>query len=395
MDRLSVASPQHIWERWGTAWRGLFVVLLGVALALTLLDSQAPAGTALPAIISAVVLLAWYIGGEVATGRRYLRTLPHAVYFLCGWFLWYIAVGVSPAFFVLLSVLFPHVFIHLPLRWAVVLAVTLNGFVLFALNRIDSDLTATWMLILAGTSFGGALMALFIDSIIKQSEERQRLIAELEATRATLAQAEYDAGILHERQRLAGELHDTIIQGLVAVVTQLEAAESAHESDGRRHHIERAKAIARADLSEARRFIWMTQTESSDSRLLAENLRGIVADWSGNTAIQARFHVTGDAMTDSIPQQVAHTLARVLQEALANIAKHANAQTVNVTLSWMPDVTLLDINDDGVGFVPSAVVGAGFGLDNMRRRVEALGGELTIESDPNAGATIVAELPLA
>lgn len=394
MNSPNAVSPQHIWERWRTAWHGLFVALLSIALTLTLIDPQAPLGVAFPASAFTGALLTWYAVGESASSRRHLQKLALTIYFLSGWILWYIAVSISPAFFILLSVLFPHVFLRMSLRWAVVLAVTLNGFVLIALNRIDSDLTATWMLILAGTSLGGGLLALFIDSIIKQSEEHQRLIAELEATRATLAQAEYDAGILHERQRLAGELHDTIIQGLIAVVTHLEAAETAAAPDTRQHHIERARAIARADLREARRFIWMTQADSFDAPRLAANLRSAVDMWSQNVTVSAVFHTTGDETTQAIPNQAAHALLRVLQEALANISKHAGATQVNVTLSWMPDAVLLDINDNGVGFEPSAVINTGFGLDNMRRRVEALGGTLTIESEPDAGTTIVAELPL-
>jgi signal transduction histidine kinase len=393
VSRTWAIGPQHNLDRWRAAWSGLFVALLAIALAIALVDPQAPQGAALPAAASAALLFLWYAIGEVAAHRRLTQSRYWALYFLAGWLLWFIAVRISPSFFILLSVLFPHVFLFLPLRWAVLLAVLLNGLVLVTLHRIDSDLTATWMLILSGTSLGGGLLAIFINGIIQKSEERRRLIADLEATRATLAQAEFDAGILHERQRLAGELHDTIIQGLIAVITNLEAAESTRDPAASAQHIANARAIARADLSEARRFIWMAETEAIDTLRLVKNLRSAVESWSQSAAVPATFRVIGDEEARTVPHQLAHALLRILHEAQANIARHASATQVNVTLSLMPGIVLLDINDNGRGFMPSTVAGSGFGLGNMRRRVEALGGQFTMESEPGSGTTIAVEFP--
>lgn len=91
-------------------------------------------------------------------------------------------------------------------------------------------------------------------------------------------------------------------------------------------------------------------------------------------------------------------MLRVAQEALANVARHANAARVGVTLSYMGDVVTIDVRDNGIGFVPGsgrngAGAGAGFGLTAMRRRVERLAGTLEIETEPGAGTAVSATLP--
>ena len=84
----------------------------------------------------------------------------------------------------------------------------------------------------------------------------------------------------------------------------------------------------------------------------------------------------------------------MIQESLANIARHARASQVTITLSYTPDAILLDINDDGCGFNADNTQGRGFGLINMRYRVGQLGGTLTIESEAGEGTTIMAHLPV-
>jgi signal transduction histidine kinase len=88
-------------------------------------------------------------------------------------------------------------------------------------------------------------------------------------------------------------------------------------------------------------------------------------------------------------------LLRTAQEALANVAKHAQARKVVLTLSYMDDQVSLDVRDDGVGLPeqPPASPGGGFGLTAMRQRVEGLDGTLEVESEPGAGTTIAASIP--
>jgi len=94
------------------------------------------------------------------------------------------------------------------------------------------------------------------------------------------------------------------------------------------------------------------------------------------------------------------TLLRAMQEALTNVHKHARAQQVNVTLSYMADQIALDVQDDGCGFDPEYPprtpdrVGVGYGLQAMRERVAQLGGEVIIESAPKLGTTVAIQIPM-
>ena len=87
------------------------------------------------------------------------------------------------------------------------------------------------------------------------------------------------------------------------------------------------------------------------------------------------------------------TILRGVQEALTNIRRHSGAKTAAITLSYMEDVLVLDVQDDGKGFVPSSTDGSGFGLTGMRERTEKLQGTFSVESVPGEGTTISISLP--
>ncbi|WP_047865222.1 sensor histidine kinase [Rubrobacter aplysinae] len=242
-------------------------------------------------------------------------------------------------------------------------------------------------------------MGLFISSIIGQSEERQRLISELESTRAELADEERRAGILEERGRLAREIHDTLAQGFISIVTHLEAAEESGVNTGEaRRHVEQAKQTSRENLAEARRLVAALRPEILESYSLPEALRRLATRTSEDAGIPVDLNVTGDP--DETPQELQVTLLRAAQEALANARRHARASRVDLTLSYTTDLLLLDVQDDGVGFDPTFSErngdggSDGFGLRSMRERVETLGGELLVESDPGSGTTLAVWLPL-
>ena len=96
----------------------------------------------------------------------------------------------------------------------------------------------------------------------------------------------------------------------------------------------------------------------------------------------------------SLPSSTETALLRISQEALHNIHKHAQAKNVNITFSFMEDLFVMDIADDGRGFDPSKIKN-GFGMRTMRDRAEDLGGTLTLESEPGAGTAVAVSIPLA
>ncbi|MGI8418651.1 MAG: sensor histidine kinase [Nakamurella sp.] len=257
----------------------------------------------------------------------------------------------------------------------------------------------------------GALMALNISiglAAITLSNRREEAVlrraavtSELLATqhenttlqRHIIEQARYQ-GTLDERARLARELHDTVAQGLVAIVTQLEAInESELSASSLRRRVDSAKDLARQSLGEARRAVDALQPPALDDQSLPAAVTALVGSWSQLNDVDARLRVSGDPR--STDQDA--VLVRVCQEALANIARHAKASQVVLTLTYLEDEILLDIRDDGTGFDPVAVpcssAGGGHGLPGMAERVRLAGGKLTVESDPAGGCVVSAAVP--
>jgi signal transduction histidine kinase len=211
-----------------------------------------------------------------------------------------------------------------------------------------------------------------------------------------LAQARA-AGMLDERQRMAREIHDTLAQGLIGIITQLQAAEQAGQDPVERsRRVELATTLARESLSEARRSVLALGPEALETARLGDALADVAERWSALHGVQARVTTTGIARAISAEGEVA--LLRTAQEALANVARHAGASRVVLTLSYLQEEVALDVRDDGAGFVqdPSRAQAAevgGFGLVAMRQRIEGQSGTLQIESEPGNGTAISARIP--
>lgn len=241
------------------------------------------------------------------------------------------------------------------------------------------------------------------------SAERAETIAQLEETNARLGDAlaenaalqvqllvqAREAGVLDERQRLAREIHDTIAQGLAGIITQLQAADECPDPVQARDHRERAAALARVSLDEARRSVHDLTPRELDHDNLPAALQRLVSAWSQSSGVTAHVEVTGG--WQALHDEVESTLIRVAQESLANVGKHAGATLVVVTLSAMDDVVTLDVRDDGRGFEPGELPApgsrGGFGVPGMRHRAQRLAGALAVESEPGHGTAVSVRLP--
>jgi signal transduction histidine kinase len=373
--------------------------VLGLTVILVLLD-PASAGERWVVTGLAALIAAWHLG--------FLRLWTDeqgpwlVLVYLAGLFgLWFVLTGIHPAFFSLLLALYPQTFRFLRLPLAVLAAVALSVLVVWRQVLVSGQPLAES----EGAIIGGLLSVVFgymfafwITRIIDQSYERRRLIEQLEATRGELAAAEREGGRLAERQRLARDIHDTLAQGFVSIVLQLQAAEAELPADAAeaRAHLERARRTARDNLAEARRLVWDLRPEALSAAPLGEALGRLAGRVAEETGMVATASVTGTPRPLSADAEV--TLLRVTQEALANVTRHANAGRVAVTLSYMDDEAALDVRDDGAGFTPSADghgPNGGLGLRGMRERVEALGGRLAVESTPGRGTTIAVTVPVA
>ncbi|MFJ9566820.1 sensor histidine kinase [Streptomyces fuscichromogenes] len=205
-----------------------------------------------------------------------------------------------------------------------------------------------------------------------------------------------EAGVADERRRLAAEIHDTIAQGLAGIIAQLQVVINTPGPRVAEEHVERALALARHSLGEARRSVHNLAPMALEHDGLPEALQKTVTEWGERTCTRAEFTLTGTA--EQLHGEVAATLLRIVQEALSNAARHAHASRVGVTLSYLGDEVILDIRDDGTGFDPLTVPvrgrAGGFGLDGMRARAERIAGSLTVESEPGLGTALSARVPL-
>lgn len=220
-------------------------------------------------------------------------------------------------------------------------------------------------------------------------------LAENAALQEQLVTRARQAGMLDERARMAREIHDTLAQGLIGIITQLEASDLA-ETDpvNRRKHFDAASALARESLSEARRSVSALRPEALESARLSDALVEVAERWSERQGIPVQVTTTGTVEPVASEAEVA--LLRAAQEALANVAKHAGAERVGVTLSYLTDEVALDVRDDGVGFDPTRRVAGngGFGLVALRERVEQLSGSVQVESEPGHGTAVSVRVPV-
>jgi signal transduction histidine kinase len=204
------------------------------------------------------------------------------------------------------------------------------------------------------------------------------------------------AAVLEERNRMAREIHDTLAQGFTGILMQLEATESALDSargNLARERLTKARELARASLSEARRSVWALRPQALEQQPFVAALRAAATTLTGDTAIQLSFAVEGTV--GYIPTELETDLLRVAQEAITNTVKHATAQNVHVRLHDDGTRLVLHIRDDGHGFAPQAareLDGSGFGLTAMRERMERHGGRLMIQSTPGHGTEIIAHV---
>ena len=200
---------------------------------------------------------------------------------------------------------------------------------------------------------------------------------------------EREQGVIQERQRAARELHDTLAQGLAGIVAQLEAATHARaQGTDDTGHLHAAAQLARDSLAETRRAVSAISPRELEAAPLPQAIEKVATDWAHSHQTDARFITTGTPRP--MHPEVEATLLRAAQEALTNVARHARASRVGLTLSYMEDVVTLDVRDDGVGFDPGH---NGYGLTGMRQRVTGVGGRLAVESAPGEGTAISAIVP--
>ncbi len=194
-----------------------------------------------------------------------------------------------------------------------------------------------------------------------------------------------------ERRRLARELHDETGQALTSILLGVKAIRAATTPAD----AERAESDVRAQIVQA----------LQDVRALAVELRPTALDDFGLVAALERLAETFQARSGletvvqanidgRLPAEIETVLYRVVQEALTNVLKHASAERVSIVLRSRTGTVAVTVDDDGLGFEPTDVRDEALGLLGMRERLALVGGTLEVESSPESGTTIAAEVPV-
>lgn len=202
--------------------------------------------------------------------------------------------------------------------------------------------------------------------------------------------------VLAERTRIAREIHDTLAQGFVAISVQLELAARllSTSTESAREVLSETRRLAQDSLADARRSIWDLRSEAGSHDLptrLAKTVRAAV----GNSGLTVKLNTSGAYR--SLPAKVEDELVRIGREAAVNAARHAEATSLEVALTYHANKAQMIITDNGRGFVVSpdpAGPNGHYGLRGMRERAEEIGASLHVSSFESQGTQVSVEVPL-
>lgn len=302
------------------------------------------------------------------------------------------ALALNPWANVSLFVLAPQVFFLLSPFAAAAVVVTANALGLF-IQILGRDLDGSDRVQLVSITAVIILASIFYSNrlswVSAQSHERGELIARLREQQQEIARLSEQEGAASERDRIAREMHDTLAQGFASIVTLGHALQvQPHPLPPQvERHIELITQTAQENLAESRRIIDALTPGWLDASTLADALVRVTQRFTDETGVSAECVVTGERR--SIPAQIEVVVLRVVQEALSNVRKHAEASRVSVKLERLFDTIRVTITDNGCGFT-TASSRPGFGLTGMAARVDEVSGEFRVDSEPGRGTTVTA-----
>jgi signal transduction histidine kinase len=228
--------------------------------------------------------------------------------------------------------------------------------------------------------------------LAEQFADRAAIAVDLSRRVARDALRRVVAGQEVERRRLARELHDETGQALTSILLGLRAVEDAGTTDGVQKSVSDVRELVVATLQDVRRLAVQLRPAALDDFGLMPALERLVQTYSETTGIAVALEAgLGE---QRLPAEVETTLYRIVQEALTNIVKHAEARSVSILLVRREGSVTVVIEDDGRGFDPARTREDGLGLLGMSERVELHDGRLKIEAAPGLGTTLVVEMPL-
>jgi signal transduction histidine kinase len=239
----------------------------------------------------------------------------------------------------------------------------------------------------SGTLCGGLFLALAtIGFILRLERELDLRRADLQELSTRLLRAQEN-----ERRALARELHDEIGQSLSAILMETEGAECAEQAAGIHEHLDSIKGLAEKTVNQVRDLALLLRPSMLDDLGLAPALNWHARETSKRTGLNVV--VSADDAIDRLPEEHRTCIYRLVQEAVNNAVRHANARTVEVAVRSERQKVNVTVQDDGAGFDTRFL--RGLGLLGMEERVRRLGGRLKVSSEPGRGTLVHASLPVA
>jgi signal transduction histidine kinase len=196
--------------------------------------------------------------------------------------------------------------------------------------------------------------------------------------------------MFEERERIAKELHDGVIQSLFAVGMNLQGVATSSADPETARRLEAAVEDVDVAIRDLRNYIFGLRPGILADRQLDQALKELTSEFGARSGVVTVVEVDGDAASELASR--AGDVAQLAREALSNVSRHAEATTCRVSLRPGAEGIVLEIDDDGRGFDVGTTT-PGMGLRNLRERAESIGGKLEIQSTPGDGTTVRASFP--
>jgi signal transduction histidine kinase len=258
------------------------------------------------------------------------------------------------------------------------------------------DMVATVVPLRTQLAKGGLLVSFYdLDQVRRRDVDDRDLLrsftdyAALTLDRGQAMSDREEIAVLSDRERIARDLHDVVIQRLFATGMQLQAAAMRAVKDDVRELVQRSVEDLDATIRDVRATIFELQTPPSGS--LRSELRALVREYQRVLGFAPELRTKGPVET-AATERMRESLLKVLREALSNVARHADAHKVEIVASVGSGLFTLTVDDDGVG---TSATEAQSGLANARSRAAALGGELQVGASPLGGVRLSWSVPLS
>lgn len=288
----------------------------------------------------------------------------------------------SDAFNFLFLILCIHIAVVSPARVAVLWIAVCYGIVSLIVLATRGMEGLYAVVFYAITFIVSGFFGFTIQQVERGRDRNQRLVEELQSTQRKLQ----ELAVVEERNRLARDLHDSVKQQVFAISMQLSAARaSLHEEDKAYSSVAQAEKLAQQAGAELTTLIHQLRPQVLEQKSLTEAIKVHVNDWMHQSNIETELNI-GEVSVSPDREQA---LFRVLQEALANVARHSLANKVWVTLKSENDHVTLMIKDNGIGYDAERIT-KGIGLDSMKERLAAVHGTLETASLQAHGTIVTA-----